>query len=109
MESKKTFTSRVQEIADEAIKYIEERTKEILKDKEETHNIELCDNAIYIDPCNDFSNLRIDLVGINEFGDAVLIDNDANEYICYDSELTPDIYTQVADAISFGRFDVEEV
>lgn len=110
MKNEKTFTSRVQEIVDEAIKYIEERTQEILKGKEETHNIELRDGAIYVtDPCNDFSEIRIDQVGINEFGDVVLIDEYDNEYICYHVEFAPDIYTQIADAISLDRFDVEEL
>jgi hypothetical protein len=109
MKTEKTFTSRVQAIVDEAIKYIEDQTKDLLKGKEETHNIELLDCAIYTDPCNDFSEMRIDKVGINEFGDVVLIDEDDNEYICYQEEFAPDIYTQVADAISLDRFDVEEV
>ena len=107
MKNEKTFTSMVQFIADEAIKYIEERTKEILKDKEETHNIELLDSAIYTDPCNDFSEMRIDMVGINEFGEVVLIDDESNEHICYEAEFAPDIYTQVADALLLDRFDIE--
>ena len=103
----KEFTSKLIEINNNAIETINTKALNILGDKTDTHYIEL-DKGVDIDDC-DFGDVRINSIEINELGDVLYIDNNAETYEIDDYRISIWVRAEIADALNNEKYSVEEL
>lgn len=102
----KDFTSKLIEINNNALDTINGKVLNILGDKADTHYIEL-DKSVGIDDSG-FGDVRINYIELDETGDVLYRDNNAETYAIDDYRISIWVRAEIADALNDEKYSVEE-